>query len=312
MAIDMGNLFPQTADDDRRLHAQRAQPQTADNIVSFGNAFGRPVQRNFNQWNYGFNLSWELDFWGRFRRAIEAERRQPGCLRRQLRRRAGHALGRRGDAITCQYRTTEQRIEYAEGERRPAATDADRSSRHGSRPASTGELDVDQARSARWSRPRPASPSWRSALRQAANQLCILLGIPPEDLQARLGTAAIPTRPPEVAVGIPADLLRRRPDVRRAERQAAAQSAQIGIAEADFYPAISIIGTIGYSAEASPTSSARPALDGTVGPSFNWNILNYGRILNNVRLQTGQVPGAGGHLPTNRAQRRSRGGERAR
>jgi outer membrane protein TolC len=95
----------------------------------------------------------------------------------------------------------------------------------------------------------------------------------------------IPTAPSEVAVGIPADLLRRRPDVRRAERQAAAQSAQIGIAEADFYPHISISGTIGYSAAEFKNLFTSNAVTGSIGPSLQWNILNYGRILNNVRLQ---------------------------
>ena len=109
--------------------------------------------------------------------------------------------------------------------------------------------------------------------------------MPPQDLQARLGAAPIPTAPTDVAVGIPADLLRRRPDIRRAERTAAAQSAQIGIAEADFYPAISIVGTIGYSAEEFPNLFRQTAFNGTIGPSFNWKILNYGRILNNVRVQ---------------------------
>jgi outer membrane protein TolC len=112
-----------------------------------------------------------------------------------------------------------------------------------------------------------------------------LLGIPPQDLQARLGSGTIPTAPPEVAAGIPADLLRRRPDVRRAERQAAAQSAQIGIADAEFYPHISINGTIGVSAENFKDLFREKALAGTVGPGFTWNILNYGRIHNNVRLQ---------------------------
>jgi len=165
-----------------------------------------------------------------------------------------------------------------------------------------------------------AIPELEIALRQAGNQLCTLLGIPPEDVQARLGptrtdlaalaastlsligtpdakgttiaaallmTGAphIPIAPPEVIVGIPADLLRRRPDVRRAERQAAAQSAQIGIAEAEFYPHFSINGTIGYSAQQFKNLFQERALTGNVGPAFTWNILNYGRILNNVRLQ---------------------------
>src|SRR5207253_3257048 len=65
----------------------------------------------------------------------------------------------------------------------------------------------------------------------------------------------------------------------------AAQSAEIGVAEADFYPHISITGTIGYSSERFKNLFRSPALAGTFGPSFQWNILNYGRILNNVRLQ---------------------------
>jgi NodT family efflux transporter outer membrane factor (OMF) lipoprotein len=129
-------------------------------------------------------------------------------------------------------------------------------------------------------------PELEIALRQTQNHLCTLLGVPPEDLLAKLGQAAIPTAPPEVGVGIPADLLRRRPDVRRAERLAAAQSAQIGVAEADFYPAIAISGTIGYSAQQFKDLWGPTAFTGTVGPSFQWNILNYGRILNNVRLQS--------------------------
>ena len=74
-------------------------------------------------------------------------------------------------------------------------------------------------------------------MRQAEDALCVLLGMPPVDLAKLLGTGPIPTSPPEVAIGIPADLLRRRPDVRQAERLAAAQAEQIGIAEADLYPA---------------------------------------------------------------------------
>ena len=147
-----------------------------------------------------------------------------------------------------------------------------------------GELDVDQARST-LEQTEAGIPELEIAQRIAANQLCILLGMPPQDLQARLGSGPIPTAPPDVAIGVPADLLRRRPDVRRAERQAAAQSAQIGIAQAAFYPMISINGAIGYSAQNFKDLFQQPALTGTVGPGFNWNILNYGRLTNNVRLQ---------------------------
>jgi outer membrane protein TolC len=88
-----------------------------------------------------------------------------------------------------------------------------------------------------------------------------------------------------VAVGIPADLLRRRPDIQSAELQVAAQSAQIGVAEAELYPTIYINGELGYdSASLSKLFESR-SFFGNITPNFKWNILNYGRIANNVRLQ---------------------------
>src|SRR4029079_16940974 len=83
----------------------------------------------------------------------------------------------------------------------------------------------------------------------ASNQLSILLGMPVSSLADQIGPAAIPQAPADIAVGIPADLLRRRPDVRRAKRGVAVQSAQIGIAEADLYPRLAVNGFIGYAAK---------------------------------------------------------------
>ena len=121
--------------------------------------------------------------------------------------------------------------------------------------------------------------------RQAENLLSILMGIPPVDLEPMLGVTPIPTAPPEVAIGIPADLLRRRPDVHQAERLAAAQGEQIGIALADLYPSFSIDGTLGAEAKNFPELFKSTAFNGSVGPSFQWNLLNYGRIINNVCYQ---------------------------
>ncbi len=282
LGIAIGNLFPQQQYASGGYTRTTLSTQTADNIVSFGNAFGLPVQRNFNQWDYGFGIGWELDFWGRFRRAVEANEANLGASVADY---DDVLVTLLGDVASnyVQYRTLEQQIAYAKYNvdlQRQTLTIVEARFRAGT----TGELDVHQSRST-LAQTEAGIPELEISLRQAANQLCILMGIPPEDLQARLGTAAIPTTPTDLAVGIPADLLRRRPDVRRAERNAAAQSAQIGIAEADFYPAISIVGTIGYSAEAFPNLFRQAALDGTIGPSFNWKILNYGRILNNVREQ---------------------------
>jgi outer membrane protein TolC len=95
----------------------------------------------------------------------------------------------------------------------------------------------------------------------------------------------IPIPPAEVVVGIPAELLRRRPDVQQAERVAALQSARIGIAEAEFYPRIAITGSIGIQAQDFSNLFDSKSLVGQIGPGFNWNLLNYGRIKNNVLAQ---------------------------
>jgi len=282
LGIAIGNLFPQSQSAYGSYSRTTISTETANNIVSLGQALGVPAQRNFSQWDYGFALGWELDFWGRFRRAIESNEASLGASIADYDDVLVTLLGDVANNYVL-YRTLEQQIAYANYNvdlQRQTLTIVEARFRAGT----TGQLDVHQSRST-LAQTEAAIPELEISLRQAANRLCILLGMPPQDLQARLGAAPIPTAPTDVAVGIPADLLRRRPDVRRAERTAAAQSAQIGIAEADFYPAISIVGTIGYSAQEFPNLFRQAAFDGTIGPSFNWKILNYGRILNNVREQ---------------------------
>ena len=274
LAIVTGQLFPQT---------QNMTGGYSRNAQSLETANGQFAQQQFfNQWNYGFNLNWEVDFWGRFRRAVESN---SALLDASVEDYDDTLVTLLGDVATdyVQIRTIQERIRFTQQnvelqEKTLIITQAR------SRGGTTSELDVYQARST-LEQTQAQIPEFEISLRQTCNNLCILLGMPPEELEARLGPQPIPTAPPEVAVGMPADLLRRRPDVRRAERQAAAQSAQIGVAEADFYPAVSLDGTLGYSAQFFPDLFRSAALTGSVGPSFQWNLLNYGRILNNVRLQ---------------------------
>lgn len=95
----------------------------------------------------------------------------------------------------------------------------------------------------------------------------------------------IPHVPPSVAVGIPAELLRRRPDIRRAERELAAQSARIGIAKADLFPSFSLVGDIRVAAEDTGDLFEGKSIEAFGGPTFHWALFNYGRIENNVRVQ---------------------------
>ena len=117
------------------------------------------------------------------------------------------------------------------------------------------------------------------------NRLSVLLGLPPADLTTMLGTSPIPVPPPDLALGIPADLLRQRPDVRRAERDLAAQCEEIGIAVADLYPHISLNGTIFVNSEKFSNLFTPKGWGGAVGPAFRWDILNYGRLQANIRIQ---------------------------
>jgi len=275
LGIAVGNIFPQTQDAVGGYTRTALSRQIASSSLVKGAPF-------FSTWDYGFNLAWEIDFWGRFRRAIESAN---DSLDASVEDYDDVLVTLLSDVATnyVQMRTTEQRIKYAkdnvELQQKTVKVIEARKEVEVAR-----QLDVDQARSV-LAQTEAGIPQLEITLRQTTNQLCILLGIPPEELRAKLGPGPIPTTPPDVAVGIPADLLRRRPDVRRAERQAAAQSAQIGLAESDFYPHISILGTIGYSAQEFKDLFRSSAFNGTIGPSFQWNILNYGRIINNVRLQ---------------------------
>jgi NodT family efflux transporter outer membrane factor (OMF) lipoprotein len=289
LAIDTGNLLPQTQTSTGDFKWNGISRKTANNFLEFGTPSGGlpgvtfpAFKRWYGQWDLGFNLSWELDFWGRFRRAIEADSASLDASVENYDDVLVTLLGQVATAYT-QMRITEQRIKYAqENVKLQSETLGIVEARF--KRGTTTKLDVAQAKST-LEQTQASIPELEISLRQFNNQLCILLGIPPEELRARLGPGPIPTAPVEVAVGIPADLLRRRPDIRRAERQAASQSAEIGVAEAEFYPHIAINGTWEYSAEFFKGLWTSKALAGNIGPTFTWNILNYGRILNNVRLQ---------------------------
>ena len=135
-----------------------------------------------------------------------------------------------------------------------------------------------------------------SLLRQAKNALSLLLGQPPSQLRDIFGDPGkIPSAPEEITIGIPTELLRRRPDIRSAELQAAAQSARIGISKANLYPRFTLGGFIGFNTSddggiQSDNADLGDLFDGGsftgfIGPSFSWPILNYGRLANDVRAQ---------------------------
>ncbi len=267
LGFAIGNVFP--------------QEQTASGgfrHFGVGNSF-------FDTWNLGFNLAWELDFWGRFRRAVDAA--QDG-LDASVNDYDDVLVTLLADVASnyVRYRTAEERIRLLE---KVIAIQEDVLTFITERLQAGAIIELDRAQAASNLKQSQAQlAALRVVERVAQNQLCILLGMPVADLSGMLDEdpkATIPVTPDFVVVGIPADLLRRRPDVRRAERLAAAQAEQIGIAEADLYPAFAITGTLGWQASSFPALFSSNSLNSNVGPIFNWNLLNYGRIRNNVRFQ---------------------------
>ncbi|HZZ71372.1 MAG TPA: TolC family protein [Pirellulales bacterium] len=270
LGIAQGNFWPQT--------------QTANGgytrIRTSGG--GGLSGASFDRFNFGFNLAWELDFWGRFRRAIESA---DDALEASVADYDDVLVTLIGDVASnyVTIRTDQERIRLLSANvaiQRDVYEVGKRRLREGA----IGDLDVQQSE-ANLKQTMAQIPETEIDLRQASNRLCVLLGIPPRDLSEMLGDGSIPYTPNDVVVGIPADLLRRRPDVRRAERNAAAQCEMIGIAEAQYYPAFSVLGNLGWQATTFSGLFRSEAFNGSVGPQFNWDILNYGRILNNVRLQ---------------------------
>jgi NodT family efflux transporter outer membrane factor (OMF) lipoprotein len=272
--IAVGNLFPQQQDVSGSYTANKASSEVANGTA----------EQWFRNWEVGFNVSWELDLWGRFRRSIEAA---DADLEASVADFDDVLVVLIADVAAnyVQYRTFQERIVLA----RRNVQIQERSyqlaqDKFGA--GATTERDVQQSRQI-LEQTRALIPQLETGARQAANALCVLLGMPPHDLTRRLGTVgAIPSAPPEMALGIPADLLRRRPDVRRFERQAAAQSAFIGVAKSDLYPHFSLLGSIGVKAEDFADLFDTPdSLSGFIGPAFRWDILNYGRIESNVHVQ---------------------------
>ena len=199
-------------------------------------------------WQYGIGASaaWEIDFWGRFRRGIESA--DAAFLASVAAYDSAVLL--LTAAVVDAYaviRTTEEQLRISRDNLAIQQRSYDIAAvlyRNGA----SSELDMQQAETLLLST-RATIPSLEAGLRQASNAMAALLGQPPGSVDAVLArSSGIPTLPDSIAIGFPADVLRRRPDVREAEMLAMAQNALVGLAEADLYPSFSLVGTIGLSA----------------------------------------------------------------
>ncbi len=247
-------------------------------------------EESFSIWSTGFNLTWELDVWGKLRRNIESSQ---GSYQASVEEYDGILVSLVADMANyyVDYRIAQTQVEslrkfvvLMQG----SLEIAEERFKGGA----TTEVDVEQAKLNLFQTQAEIPPNEKRA-RQAANAMCVLLGISSEDLAARLGKKPIPPAPVEAKTGIPADLLRRRPDVRHAERSLAAQCAQIGVAEAELYPSFVINGYLGLVSSDLDQLFSPGSMLGRIGPAADWKILNYGRLLNNIRMQDAKFQALG-------------------
>jgi NodT family efflux transporter outer membrane factor (OMF) lipoprotein len=288
LGIAVGNRYPQL----QQVGAGYTRANLSENAANTAGA-----DHAYGEYDVGFDAAWELDFWGKFRRGVESSAASLEASVADY----DDALVSLTAEVARTYvviRTLEERLAIA----RENVKIQERSLKIAQVRFEGGvvtELDVQQAK-ALLRDTQALIPRLESDLRQAKNGLAILLGALPGDVDGMLAASKpIPTPPVEVAVGIPAELLRRRPDIRFAEFQVAAQSARIGIAKADLYPHFSLLGSVGLRTGDSASALTRgndigdlfkaKSIEYFAGPTLRWDILNYGRIKNRVRVEDARL-----------------------
>ncbi|MDH4007831.1 MAG: efflux transporter outer membrane subunit [Desulfuromonadales bacterium] len=265
LAIAVGNQYPQ-----QQQATGSASRQKDSDII-------------FNNYNLGLTLGWEIDFWGRFSRQVESA---SAGLDASVANYDGALVSMVSQAANnyILIRTYQERIEVARINIKLQAESL-RIAQAKFDAGAVSELDVDQAESL-LNNTKATLSSLEVSLQQFKNALAVLLGNPPQEFNGLLTKkGSIPAAQTDVALGMPQDLIRRRPDVRVAERQLAAQSAQIGFAVTELYPHLTIGGGIGTSAMESGDLFESNSETWNLFGMFEWNIFNYGRLQSNVRLQ---------------------------
>ena len=231
----------------------------------------------------GFDAGWEIDIFGGVRRNIEAADANLQAVEADLENvrvsLAAEVARNYIEARTYQYRLD---VALANIE---AQEETDRLIRSRYDAGLSSDLEVQQARY-NLENTRSQLPVLRSGLEAAKNRLAVLVGQTPGKLHDKLeARRPIPVPPPTVAVGVPAETLRRRPDIKRAERQLAAQSARIGVATADLYPKFQLLGSIGLETIHSGDFFDASSRYWTLGPSVSWPIFDAGAIRRNIEVQ---------------------------
>jgi NodT family efflux transporter outer membrane factor (OMF) lipoprotein len=240
----------------------------------------------FNLYQYGFDASWELDLWGRVRREVESSKADLQAAEDSRRDSLVTALAEVArDYI--QLRGIQRNIQIAR-DNLDTATQSLHITQDRAAGGLTTDLDVANAR-AQVATTAAQLPNLQQQEAQMINALSLLLGQPPNSLTAELQTPKpIPPIPPTVPVGIPSELARRRPDIRQAEAQLHAATAEIGVAVADFYPKISLSGSAGLQALLAKNLGNWNALQYGFGPTVTLPLFEGGRLKSTLELRKQQ------------------------
>ncbi len=251
--------------------------------VKFRSSESGDSDQRFEFYTAGFDAGWELDIFGGVRRSIEASQADLDASRDRLHDvmislMAEVALNYLDVRIfQAQLALTRTNIDTQ------AETYQLNQSRH--RAGIIDELAVQESLRILESS-RSQIPAIEADLAAAKHRIAVLLGEQPAALaQALTEDKAIPDLPARVAIGIPAETLRRRPDIRRAERAVAAQTARIGVATADLYPKFQLLGTIGIESIDSGDLLNWSSRVWSIGPRASWNIFDAGAIRHNIEVQ---------------------------
>ena len=268
--IAVGDRYPQV---DVTAEASTAEPsESATGLTERVDTFA-----------FGAGLAWEIDLFGRIRRGVEAATAQYDASVEDYRDVLVTLLG----DIALNYlevRTLQARLIFARSN-----IDAQRESLALTQArfdaGLTSALDVAQAES-NLGRSEAEVPALEALLEASLNRVEVLTGRPPGALHERLAVVrSIPLPPEEVALGLPAELLRQRPDVRQAERQLAAQTARMGVATADLYPRLSLTGFFASDAGDLGDLATGKSLTWGIGIPLRWNVFSGGKVQNQIQAE---------------------------
>jgi NodT family efflux transporter outer membrane factor (OMF) lipoprotein len=279
----IGNLFPQQQGVSGQLNYSRINDSVSSQAPG--------IRSDYLSDQALFAATWEIDFWGKYRRGIESDR---AAFLESVAAYDDAMVTLIADVASTyvNLRTLQERLQVA-ARNLETQKESLRIATARFNAGATAELDMQQA-ATQFAQTEAQLPLLQEAITQNRNGLAVLLGVRPDEIDRQLtGPAVIPVAPASVAVGIPKDLLRRRPDVRAAGLQAASSSALIGVAKAGLYPSFSLSGEFGYSANNEGDNSLSDIANWqnrvvNAGAGVVMPIFNYGRLMNQVRVQDAQ------------------------